>query len=57
MGGVVFDCGYTITFVLLQDKLKKEIHLTKGGVLDVSGNGLSWFVFFLCTGNYQINLH
>lgn len=43
--GVFLDYGYTITFLLTQIKLKKEIDLTKGGVSDASGNRLDC-VFF-----------
>lgn len=40
------DYGYTITFLLTQVKLKKEIDLTKGGVSDASGNRLLFFFSF-----------
>lgn len=55
-GGVVLDYGYTITFLLTQIKLKREIDLTKGGILDASGNRLDCGFFFSFSAQAIIKL-
>lgn len=49
------DYGYTITFLLTQIKLKKEIDLTKGGVSDASGDRLDCGVFFFLSLHRQLS--